>query len=76
MPLTKWERKERLGYGAVTKIARRAKRSIGHVSQVLAGDRRDSKVERIAARILGMSEVEAGFPSVDANHSEPAALSA
>jgi len=76
MALTKAERKERLGHGAITKIARKTKRSIGHVSQVIAGDRRDPKVERVAARMLEMTEEEAGFPPIDVASAQSAAVSA
>jgi hypothetical protein len=54
MALTKWERKERLGHGAVKEIAQATQRSEGHVSQVINGKRRDRVVEVAAARRLQM----------------------
>jgi hypothetical protein len=53
MTMTAAERKAALGHGAVTRIARRTKRAIGHVSQVIHDKRRDPKVERDVARLLG-----------------------
>jgi len=67
MTLTPAERKRKLGHGAATKIAksvkgRNGKRlTIGHVAQVLRGLRPDRKVERVAARHLGM-KIEDAFP--------------
>lgn len=52
MPLTPDERKRKLGHGALTKIARRTKRTLGHVSQVNSESRRDPKVERAITREL------------------------
>jgi hypothetical protein len=66
MPLSKYERKEKLGYGAAKKIARQLKRSEGHVSQVISGTRRDAKVEEAVARRIGLpvEEVFEPQPSV------------
>lgn len=67
MILTKSERKERLGYGAATEIAKKLKNkdgkplSVGHVAQVLNGQRHDRDVEVAAARRLRM-KVEEAFP--------------
>lgn len=54
MTLSVHERKERLGHGGLSKIARRTKRTLGHVSQVVSGTRRDPRVERAVARAIGM----------------------
>lgn len=67
MTLTVSERKARLGHGAATEIAAHVKGrkgkplTRGHVSQVLSGLRPDRKVERAAARRLGM-KIEDAFP--------------
>lgn len=61
MTLTHTERKEKLGHGAATRIAEKTGRSIGHVAQVLRGERHDRKVEVVAARTLQM-KVEDAFP--------------
>lgn len=53
MTLSSYERKERLGYGGLSKIARRTKRTLGHVSQVVRAKRRDARVERAVARAIG-----------------------
>lgn len=45
MALTREQRKRCLGRGAGQKIATRTKRTAGHVSQVIAGTRRDPVVE-------------------------------
>lgn len=62
MALTKWERKERLGHGAVKDIATATARSEGHVSQVINGKRRDRVVEVAAARRLQMPVDEVFAP--------------
>lgn len=54
MALSKYERKEKLGYGAATLIAKATDRSEGHVSQVINGKRRDRVVEVAVARRLQM----------------------
>ncbi len=68
MALTRHERKEQLGHGAVAEIARRTGRSEGHVSQVLNCEktgRRDRKVEVAAARMLN-KPVDEVFPAAEA----------
>ena len=64
MALTKWERKERLGHGAVKEIAEATDRSEGHVSQVINGKRRDRVVEVAVARRLQMPVDEVFEPEV------------
>lgn len=54
MALSKYERKEKLGYGAAVEIARATNRSEGHVSQVINGKRRDRIVEVAVARRIQM----------------------
>lgn len=61
MTLTQTERKEKLGHGAATRIATKTGRTIGHVAQVLRGERHDRKVEAAAARTLQM-KIEDAFP--------------
>lgn len=64
MPLSMWERKAKLGYGGVRAVAKRTARSESHVSQVLRCEqtaRRDGKVERVVAKLIGLP-VEAVFP--------------
>jgi hypothetical protein len=50
MPLTPDERKRKLGFGGLTKVAKKTRRALGHVSQVNAEGRRDPKVERAITR--------------------------
>lgn len=64
MPLTRWERKARLGHGAVSEIARREKQPISVVSEVLNGRRRNRKVEVAIARRLRMRHADV-FPPRD-----------
>lgn len=52
MPLTPDERKRKLGFGGLTRVARRTKRTVGHVSQVNSESRRDRKVERAILRAI------------------------
>ncbi|MDB4916374.1 MAG: hypothetical protein JWM95_4018 [Gemmatimonadetes bacterium] len=52
MPLTPDERKMRLGHGGLALVARRTKRTEGHVSQVNRGLRPDKKVERAITRLI------------------------
>lgn len=61
MALTKWERKERLGHGAATRIAKKIGKSQPHVSRVILGERQDREVEVVVARKLRMPVAEA-FP--------------
>lgn len=64
MPMTRWERKEALGHGALVFVARRAERSLGHVSRVVNGTRRDKRVEKEVARRLKLP-IEKVFPPHD-----------
>lgn len=50
--LTVQQVRERLRHGDVTRIAKKAGRAQGHVSQVLAGIRPDRKVAVVIARML------------------------
>ena len=50
MALSKHDRKDKLGHGGLTKIARRIRRSPGHVAEVNAGRRRDLVAERAITR--------------------------
>lgn len=61
MTLTKHERKERLGYGWSTRCAAELGLSIGHVAQVVRGQRRDPRVEAAVAETLHLP-VEQAFP--------------
>lgn len=63
MALTRWERKERLGHGAVKEIAAATERSEAHVSRVVNGHRRDRVVEVAVARRLQLP-VDAVFEAV------------
>jgi hypothetical protein len=56
------EIKKRLGHGCVSRIAAQTGRTIGHVSQVINGLRRDRKVEVATARKLRM-KVDEVFPT-------------
>ncbi len=69
MALTKWERKAKLRYGAVTSIARRCRRSKGHVSSVISGPRRDAVVEREVARRMKLPVVAVFGPAPKARKS-------
>lgn len=62
MALTKWERKEKLGHGAVKAIAEATELSEGHVSMVISGKRRDRVVEVAVARRLQMPVDEVFVP--------------
>lgn len=66
MALTKWERKERLGHGAVKEIATATERAEGHVSMVINGKRRDRVVEVAVARRLQMPVDEVFEPVLSA----------
>lgn len=59
MTLTPDERKRKLGFGGLTKIAKRTRRTLGHVSQVNAGKREDPKVMRAIA-----SEIVRAHPDI------------
>lgn len=73
MAMTAIERKAALGYGTATKIAKRTRRSLGHVSQVISGTRRDAKVEAEVAARIG-KPVDEVFASKDAVESVGAAV--
>lgn len=77
MTLTKHERKDRLGYGWSTRTAAELGLSVGHVAQVVRGQRRDPRVEAEVAHTLRIS-VEEAFPEfthpfVPRTQSQPAA---
>lgn len=59
MALTPDERKMRLGHGGLARIARRTKRTKGHVSQVNAKNRPDPVVQRAITR-----EIVAKYPDI------------
>lgn len=50
MPLTPEDRKKKLGFGGLKKVARRTRRTLGHVSQVNSEKRPDAVVQRAIAR--------------------------
>lgn len=50
MPLSADERKKLLGHGGLTRIAKRTKRTPGHVSEVNRTGRPDPVVQRAIAR--------------------------
>lgn len=52
MPLTPDERKRKLGFGGLTKVARRTRRTLGHVSQVNSEKRPDARVVREIVRAI------------------------
>ena len=52
MALTADERKMRLGHGGLALVARRTKRTLGHVSQVNRELREDRKVMRLVTRLI------------------------
>ncbi len=64
MALGRWEIKKRLRFGALSEIAVATDRTLGHVSQVVSGLRRDRKVEVAVARRLRM-KVEDVFAPKD-----------
>lgn len=70
MPLTKWDRKERLGHGAATEIAKKLGKDQSHVSRVILGERRDREVEVVVARRLRMRVVDA-FPEFYPGKADP-----
>ena len=65
MALTPAERKAALGHGGMAKLARRTRRTLGHVSQVIHGKRRDAKVERVAAAMLSRPIEEVFAPELE-----------
>lgn len=52
MAMTPGERKMWLGDGGLTKVAKRTRRTLGHVSQVNKVTRRDPVVERAIVRAI------------------------
>lgn len=52
MPLTPDERKRKLGFGGLQRIARRTRRTLGHVSQVNSEKRPDPVVQRAIVRAI------------------------
>lgn len=52
MPLTPDQRKNYLGHGGLVRIARRTRRTKGHVTEVNRERRRDPKVEQAIARAI------------------------
>lgn len=62
MTLTADEIKDRLGWGAVTRIAKDTGTTKGHVSQVINRKRRHRKVEVVVARRLHV-RVDELFPA-------------
>jgi hypothetical protein len=50
MPLTPEDRKKLLGHGGLTRVARRAGRTVGHVSEVNRAGRPDEKVQALIAK--------------------------
>ena len=53
IPLTRWERKERLGHGGVTRIANIAGVHTSYVSQVLNGRKRSERIEQLITEAIG-----------------------
>lgn len=53
MAMSRWERKAALRHGAMKEVAKRTGRTLGHVSEVVRGNRRDRKVEVAIARAVG-----------------------
>lgn len=50
--LTPEEVKKRLGYGALTELRKATGRSLGHISHVVAGRRKDLVLARVIAKKL------------------------
>jgi transcriptional regulator with XRE-family HTH domain len=68
MPLSRWERKEALGHGGISRIAAVAGVSQSWVSLVLHGRRRSPRVEAAIAEAIGLPvDVVFPDPSVPAN---------
>jgi hypothetical protein len=66
MALTPDERKRLLGFGGLTKISRRTRRTLGHVSQVNGEKRPDPVVVRAIVRAITKKH-----PTVDPNEVWP-----
>jgi hypothetical protein len=60
MALTPDERKRRLGFGGLSKVARITRRSLGHVSQVNSEKRADPVVERAIVREITRKHADIG----------------
>lgn len=58
MALTPEERKMWLGHGGLSKVARRTRRTLGHVSQVNKGTRPDPVVQRAIERAITAANPE------------------
>lgn len=50
MPLSPEERKKLLGHGGLTRVAKKARRTAGHVSEVNRAGRPDPKVRELIAK--------------------------
>lgn len=50
MPLSAEDRKKLLGHGGLTRVAKKAKRTAGHVSEVNRAGRPDDKVRALIAK--------------------------
>lgn len=53
IPLTRWQRKERLGHGGVTRLAQIAGVHTSYVSQVLNGRKRSDRIEQLITAAIG-----------------------
>ena len=51
--MNRWERKERLGHGAVTRIAKRLRVSKTRVSRVLNDHERIPRIQKAIAKAIG-----------------------
>jgi hypothetical protein len=67
MPLTPEQRKNLLGHGGLVRIARRTRRTKGHVTEVNRERRRDAKVELAITR-----DIVSKHPEVSATDIWPA----
>lgn len=63
--MNRWERKEKLGHGAVTRIARRLKVSPTRVSRVLNDHEQIPRIQRAIAKEIG-EPVDVVFRTSDA----------
>jgi len=61
MGLSRWERKEKLGHGGVTEIAKKTGRSVAYASEVISGKKRNREIEVATARKLRVKVADA-FP--------------
>ncbi len=69
--MNRWERKERLGHGAVTRLAKRLKVSTTRVSRVLNDHERIPRIQRAIAKAIGAPVEEVFAPPCA--ETEPAA---